>query len=410
MPPLTDLALKRAKPSEKTQRLFDGGGLYLEITPAGGRYWRMKYRRPITGKENRLALGVYPTVTLARARERREDARRLLAQGIDPGEHKKAAAAEAAGAAANTFQPIAEEWLRGRKWAPGYRVKVEAWFANDVFPYLGSRPARDLTATDFLAVARRMEKRGAIESAHRVMQNCGQVMRYAIATQRADRNPVADLKGALLPKPKRHYAALTRPDDLAPLLKAIRGYRGRLPTQTALRLAPLVFVRPGELRQAEWKEIDLAAGEWLIPAGKMKMRVEHLVPLSRQAVELLREIAPLTGGGRYVFPHRHNAAKPMSENTVNAALRRVGYDGEEMTGHGFRAAARTILDEELGFRPDIIEHQLAHAVRDPNGRAYNRATHLPERRRMMQAWADYLDELEQRASGQNVVSMGHRSA
>ena len=410
MPPLTDLALKRAKPSEKTQRLFDGGGLYLEITPAGGRYWRMKYRRPITGKENRLALGVYPTVTLARARERREDARRLLAQGIDPGEHKKAAAAEAAGMAANTFQPIAEEWLQGRKWAPAYREKVEAWFANDVFPYLGSRPARDLTATDFLAVARRMEKRGAIESAHRVMQNCGQVMRYAIATQRADRNPVADLKGALLPKPKRHYAALTRPDDLAPLLKAIRGYRGRLPTQTALRLAPLVFVRPGELRQAEWKEIDLAAGEWLIPAGKMKMRVEHLVPLSRQAVELLREIAPLTGGGRYVFPHRHNAAKPMSENTVNAALRRIGYDGEEMTGHGFRAAARTILDEELGFRPDIIEHQLAHAVRDPNGRAYNRATHLPERRRMMQAWADYLDELEQRASGQNVVSMGHRSA
>jgi integrase len=296
--------------------------------------------------------------------------------------------------------------LQGRRWAPSYRVKVEAWFANDVFPYIGSRPARDLVAIDFLTIARRMEKRGAIESGHRVMQNCGQVMRYAIATQRADRNPVADLKGALLPKPKRHYAALTRPDDLAPLVKAIRGYQGRLPTQTALRLAPLVFVRPGELRQAEWKEIDLAAGEWLIPAGKMKMRVEHLVPLSRQAVELLREIAPLTGSGRYVFPHRHNAAKCMSENTVNAALRRIGYDGEEMTGHGFRAAARTILDEELGFRPDIIEHQLAHAVKDPNGRAYNRATHLPERRRMMQAWADYLDELAKRAAGENVVSLG----
>lgn len=391
MPPLTDIALKRAKPTDKTQRLFDGGGLYLEITPSGGRYWRMKYR--VDGREKRLAFGVYPTVTLARARERREDARRLLAQGVDPSVQRKAEAAARAGMLANTFEPIAREWLQGRRWAPSYRIKVEAWFYNDVFPYIGSRPARELTALDFLGIARRMEKRGAIESAHRVMQNCGQVMRYAIATQRADRNPVADLKGALLPKPKRHYAALTTPGELAPLVRKIRAYDGRLPTRIALALAPLVFVRPGELRQAEWREFDLAAGEWLIPAEKMKMRIEHLVPLSSQALALLREVQPLTGRGRFVFPHRHNSAKPMSENTLNAALRRIGYDGEEMTGHGFRASARTILDEVLGFRPDIIEHQLAHAVKDPNGRAYNRASHLPERRRMVQSWADYLDGL-----------------
>lgn len=402
VPPLTDLALKRAKPTEKTQRLFDGGGLYLEITPTGGRYWRMKYRRPASGKESRLALGVYPTVTLARARERREDARRLLSQGIDPGQQRKADAAARAGMLANTFKPIAEEWLKGRAWAPGYRVKVEAWFANDIYPYIGSRPARELTATDFLALARRMEKRGAIESGHRILQNCGQVMRYAIATGRADRNPVTDLKGALMPKPKRHYAALTRPDDLAPLVRAIQGYQGRLPTRIALALAPILFVRPGELRHAEWSEINIDAAEWDIPAEKMKMRVAHLVPLSTQAVALLREIHPLSGQGRYVFPGFAGRGRPLSNTTVNAALRRLGYAGDEMTGHGFRAAARTILDETLGFRPDIIEHQLAHSVRDPNGRAYNRTTHLPERRKMMQAWADYLDELAKRAAGENV--------
>ncbi len=403
MPPLTDIALRRAKPTTKTQRLFDGGGLYLEITTAGGRYWRMKYR--FAGKEKRLAFGVYPDVTLQMARVRRDEARRQLAEGVDPAEQKKAKAAALATLSARTFETIAREWMAGRIWVDGYRVKVESWFNNDVFPWIGSRHADELEAPDFLALARRMERRGAIESGHRIMQNCGQVMRFAIATGRAKRNPVADLRGALQPKPKRHYAALTTPNDLAPLMLAISQYTGRFTTRCAVALAPLVFVRPGELRQAEWSEFDLDAAQWLIPAERMKMRVQHLVPLSTQALAILQEIEPLTGRGRYVFPGRHSPKRPMSENTVNSALRRMGFEGERMTGHGFRAAARTILDEELGFRPDIIEHQLAHTVRDPNGRAYNRTTHLAERTKMMQAWADYLDVLRARAAGENVVSL-----
>lgn len=391
MPPLSDLAIRRAKPSSKTQKLFDGGGLYLEISPAGGRWWRLKYR--FGGKEKRLALGVYPEVTLALARNRREDARRLLAQGTDPSQQKKDAAAAKAGLDALTFESIGREWMKGRIWAPSYRIKVEAWMENDVFPWIGSRQAADLEAPDFLSIARRMERRGAIESGHRVIQNCGQIMRYAIASGLAKRNPVADLRGALQPKPKRHYAALAEPKELAPLLRAIHAYQGRPVTRWALALAPLVFVRPGELRQAEWSEFDLEAGVWLIPADRMKMRAEHLVPLSRQAMDILREIHPLTNRGRYVFSGRNSVQRPLSENTVNTALRRMGFESDQMTGHGFRATARTILDEVLGFRPDIIEHQLAHAVRDPNGRAYNRTTHMAERVRMMQEWADYLDRL-----------------
>jgi integrase len=400
--PHSDLAIRRAKPTGKTQKLFDGGGLYLEISPAGGRWWRMKYR--FGGKEKRLALGVYPEVTLALARNRREDARRLLAQGTDPGQQKKDAAAAKAGLDALTFESIGREWMKGRIWAPSYRIKVEAWMENDVFPWIGSRQAAELEAPDFLSIARRMERRGAIESGHRVIQNCGQIMRYAIASGIAKRNPVADLRGALQPKPKRHYAALAEPKELAPLLRAIYAYQGRPVTRWALALAPLVFVRPGELRQAAWSEFDLDAGVWVIPAGRMKMRAEHMVPLSRQALAILREIRPLTyrepaagsmatAASRYVFSGRNSAHRPLSENTVNTALRRMGFESDQMTGHGFRAIARTILDEVLGFRPDIIEHQLAHAVKDPNGRAYNRTTHLVERTRMMQEWADYLDRL-----------------
>ncbi|MGX9958511.1 tyrosine-type recombinase/integrase [Xanthomonas euvesicatoria] len=400
MPPLSDIAIRRAKPAPKTQKLFDGGGLYLEISPAGGRWWRLKYR--FAGKEKRLALGVYPEVPLALARTRREDARRLLAQGIDPSQQRKADASAQQGLAANTFEAVAREWLKGRIWAPSYQVKVAAWFENDIFPWIGSRPAGALTAPDFLALARRMENRGAIESGHRVIQNCSQVMRYAIATGRADRNPVADLRGALRPKPQRHYAAVTDPTSLGKLLAAIDGYTGSHITRCALLLAPLVFVRPGELRQAEWSEIDQQAAQWLIPADKMKMRQQHMVPLSRQALAILDDLRPLTGDGQFVFAGRLSPKRPMSENTVNAALRRVGYESDMMTGHGFRAAARTILDEVLGFRPDIIEHQLAHAVRDPNGRAYNRTSHLDERVRMMQRWADYLDELRERATGRNI--------
>lgn len=391
MPPLSDLAIRRAKPTGKTQKLFDGGGLYLEISPAGGRWWRLKYR--FDGKEKRLALGVYPEVPLQLARNRREDARRLLAQGIDPGQQKKEAAAAKAGLEAHTFGAIAQEWMKGRIWAESYRVKVEAWMANDVLPWIGSRHAAELEAPDFLSIARRMERRGAIESAHRVIQNCGQIMRFAIACGLAKRNPVADLRGALQPKPKSHYAAITESRELVPLLRAIHAYQGRQVTRWVLALAPLVFLRPGELRQAEWSEFDLDAGVWVIPAERMKMRVEHLVPLSRQALAILRDVHPLTNRGKYVFPGRNSVHRPLSENTVNTALRRMGFESDQMTGHGFRATARTILDEVLGFRPDIIEHQLAHTVRDPNGRAYNRATHIVERTRMMQEWADYLDRL-----------------
>ncbi len=391
MPPLTDLALRRAKSAEKTQKLFDGGGLYLEISPKDGRWWRLKYR--FDGKEKRLALGVYPDVPLALARQGRDDARQMLARGIDPGEHRKAVAQAKAELGANTFEVTAREWLGKRDWVPKYSAKVVAWMDNDVFPWIGSRPVGELTAPDFLRVARRIEVRGAIESAHRIMQNCGQIMRYAIATGRAERNPVADLRGALPPAPERNHAAVVDPVELGALLRALYSYRGTIIVQTALKLAPMLFVRPGELRQAEWAEIDLDASLWSIPANRMKMRQAHLVPLSRQAVELLRELHPLTGRGQYVFTGGRSPKRPMSEAAVLAALRAMGFDKNTATGHGFRATARTLLDETLGFRPDIIEHQLAHAVRDPNGRAYNRTTHLLERIQMMQRWADYLDDL-----------------
>lgn len=390
--PLSDVAIRKAKATDKAQRLFDGFGLYLEVTPAGSKLWRQKYR--FAGKEKRLAHGSYPTVTLAEARERREEARKLLSKGLDPAEHRRASRAAAEDRAGNSFEVIAREWLGRQAWVPHYRVKVEAWFTNDIFPWIGGRPVAEITAPEFLRCARRMESRGAIESAHRMLQNCGQVMRYAVATGRADRNPIPDLRGALATPPERHYAAITDPKQIGGLLRAIDAYHGSLPTKIALQLAPLTFVRPGELRNAEWSEIDLEAAEWSIPAGKMKMRQPHLVPLSRQAVELLTELQPLTGRRQYVFPGGRSPKVPMSNNALNAALRRMGYDKDTMTAHGFRAMARTVLDEELGFRPDYIEHQLAHAVRDPNGRAYNRTAHLAERRKMMQAWADYLDALK----------------
>ena len=407
--PLSDTAIRKAKPgvhperghTGKAYKLADGFGLYLEVSPAGGKWWRWKYRRPVTGKENRLSFGTYPEVSLADARARRDEARKLLAAGVDPGEHRKAENAAGAERAANSFEVVAREWLAKQTWVPDYRSKVEAWLANDVFPYIGGRPVAEVTAPDFLRVARRIEERGAIESAHRIMQNCGQVVRYAIATGRAERNPVADLRGALSPAPEKHHAAITDPVAFGGLLRAIDGYAGDPVTRAALKLSALLFVRPGELRHAEWAEIDLDAAEWNIPAGKMKMRQPHLVPLSEQAVAILRELHPLTGRGEYVFPGGRSPRRPMSNNAINGALRRMGYRSEDMTAHGFRASARTMLDEVLGYRADYIEHQLAHAVRDPNGRAYNRTSHLAERKKMMQGWADYLDALRE---GGNVVA------
>ena len=395
---LTDTAIRVAKPAEKPVRLFDGGGLYLEISPNGGKWWRLKYR--YGGKEKRLSLGIYPDVTLKVVRERRDEMRKLLADGIDPGENRKARKQARMDLAANSFEVIAREWFAKFKstWTQGHADKIIQRLERDIFPTIGNRPISEVKAPDLLACLRKIEERGALETAHRALQNCGQVFRYAIASGRTERDITADLRGALPPVRPKHHAAITDPKATGELLRAIDGYRGSLVTQCALRLAPLVFVRPGELRQAEWSEIDLDKGEWNIPAERMKMREPHLVPLSVQAVAILREIHPLTGHGRYVFPSARTGERPMSNNAILAALRRMGYGKDEMSGHGFRAMARTILDEVLGVRPDFIDHQLAHAVRDPNGRAYNRTAHIAERRKMMQQWSDYLDMLKNGAA------------
>ena len=373
---LTDVAIRKAKATDKTQRLFDGGGMYLELSPAGGKWWRLKYR--FGGKEKRLSLGTYPDTGLADAREKRDAARKLLAAGVDPGEQRKATKAAGNERAANSFEVIAREWhaKQSATWVDLHASRIMLRMENDIFPWLGSRPIADISAKDFLSTVNRIVDRGATESAHRVLQNCGQVMRYAIATGRAERNPVADLKGALPSVKQTHHASITEPQAIGGLLRAMDAYNGSLVTKCALRLAPLLFVRPGELRQAEWSEFDLDGGQWNSPAEKMKMREPHLVPLAPQAVAILRELHPLTGRGRYVFPSARSPQRPMSNNAVLSALRRMGYATEEMSGHGFRAMARTVLDEVLHFRPDYIEHQLAHAVKDPNGRAYNRTAHL----------------------------------
>lgn len=403
--PLTDTAIRNARPKKRPVRLFDGGGLYLEIAPSGGKWWRLKYR--FDGKEKRLSLGVYPDVSLRNARARRETARKQVAEGIDPSENRKAVKQARADSLGNTFEVVAREWVakQSSKWSGVYGERVLARLEKDVFPWIGKTPVAEIKAPQLLSVLRRIEGRGALELAYRALQYCGQTFRYAIVTGRAEYNICTDLRGALTPIKSNHRAAITEPKAVGELLRAIDGYQGYLVTKAALRLAPLVFVRPGELRQAEWKEIDFDRAEWNIPAERMKMREPHLVPLSRQAVEILKEVRALTGNGRYVFPSARTIARPMSNNAVLAALRRLGYTKDEMTGHGFRAMARTILDEVLGVRPDFIEHQLAHAVRDPNGRAYNRTTHLPERRKMMQQWADYLDDLK---SGAKVLAFPER--
>lgn len=392
MDKLTATAIRNAKPADKPVRLFDGGGLYLEITPTGRRYWRLKYRH--AGKEKRLALGVYPEVTLADARKGRDDARRLLRDGRDPSGERRTERREAKLSADNTFEGIAREWLASQKrtLTPATYDKAVRTLEANVFPWLGARPIGEIDAPEVLAVLKRIESRGAHETAHRVKARMGQVFRYAIAHGTATRDPSADLRGALAPVVSRSHAAVTDPAQVGDLLRALDGYAGQMATRCALRLAPLVFARPGELRHAEWAEFDMDAAEWRIPAHKMKMREAHVVPLSLQAVAILRELEPLTGRGRYVFPGIRTATEPMSENTVNAALRRMGFDKDTMTGHGFRAMASTRLNE-MGWAPDVIERQLAHAERNKVRAAYNRAQYMAERRKMMQAWADYLDVL-----------------
>lgn len=391
--PLTDTAIRKTKPSATVQKLRDGGGLYLLLRPDGGRWWRWDYRRPVTGKRNTLSLGTYPDVSLFTARERHAAARRLLAEGIDPGAQRKAQKLATLELVSNTFEAVANEHLalRAKKLSAGSAKRERRLIEKDLAPWIGHLPIASITAKDVLEALRKIESRGAVETAHRARLLASQVFRYAIASGRAERNPADDVKGALSAPNARHFASMIEPAQIAGLLRALHGYQGSPEVVAALQLAPLVFVRPGELRTARWADINLDAAEWRFSASKTGQ--PHVVPLARQSVAVLRGLHPLTGRGEFVFPGVRGRGRPMSENTVNAALRRLGYDSDTMTGHGFRAMARTVLDEVLGFRPDYIEHQLAHAVRDPNGRAYNRTAHLIERARMMQAWADYLDGL-----------------
>jgi integrase len=390
--PLTDTALRKIKPSGKTFRLFDGSGLYMEVSPSGGRWWRLKYR--FDSKEKRLSLGIYPDVCLKDARNKRDDARKLLASGIDPSDNRKATRAASADRAANSFEVLSREWFDKYSpgWAPNHAKRVLRLFERDIFPWLGAKPVATVTSPELLAVLRRIEGREAVDTAHRARGNCGQVFRYAIATGRAERDPSADLRGALAPAAGKHFAAVTEPARVGELLRVLAGYEGTPAVVAALRLAPLVFVRPGELRTAEWSSIDVNKAEWRFTSSKTG--TPHVVPLAWQAIAILRSLQPITGSGRFVFPSARSSTRPMSDNAVLAALRRMGIDKNEMSAHGFRAMARTILDEVLHYRPDVIEHQLGHAVRDANGRAYNRTAFLRERHEMMQAWANFLDEMK----------------
>jgi integrase len=404
---LSDTVIRKAKFIDKTFKLADDKGLYLLVNQQG-KYWRLDYR--YFGKRKTMALGVYPDTSLAKAREKRDSARTLLADGVDPGENKKAQRAARMTVIANSFEVIAREWMAKQlpKWSPAQTKKVTSIFVNNLFPWLGKYPIAEIKPPEVLSALRRMEDRGARETARRALQYCGMVLRFAVATGRAERDICADLKGALAPVITKHHATIVDPKKIGALLRAIDGYEGTLIVKCAWKLAPLVFVRPGELREAEWTEVDLDNAEWNIPAKRMKMKEPHLVPLSRQAVLILRELHPLTGRSKYVFPGERSHDRPMSNNSTNAALRRMGYDTKtDITGHGFRAMARTILDEVLGIRADFIEHQLAHAVRDPNGRAYNRTAHLAERRQMMQRWADHLDKLR---SGAEIIPLHDQAA
>jgi integrase len=390
---LTDVGVRNAKPKDgKTSRFRDGGGLWLIVEPSGKKWWKL--RVVFAKKENSFSLGEYPTVSLSGAREGRDKTRRQIAAGIDPGLTRKGEKAQLTGE--GTFEVVARDWYKrntdNSKWSSGHAIDIMSRLENDVFPFIGQRPIAEITANEMLVVLRRIEAR-TLETAHKVKATCGQIFRYAIASDLATNNPADALRGALPTVKPKHMAAPTEPKDVAPILRMLSDYKGSYVVACALRLAPLVFVRPGELRQAEWSAINFETAEWRYTVTKTK--TEHIVPLSRQAIQVLRDIHKLTGSGRYVFPSARSSERPMSDAAVNAAMRRMGIDTRlELTGHGFRAMARTILDEVLECRPELIEHQLAHSVRDPLGRAYNRTKHLPERKVMMQKWADYLDKLK----------------
>lgn len=392
---LSDTAIRNAKPAEKAVKITDGDGLYLLVQPSGAKWWRFDYR--FAGKRKTLSMGVYPEVSLKQARERRDEARKLVAAGVDPSAHRKATKDATVG---NTFEAVAREWYGKQVTVikASTAEKLLRRLEGDVFPYLGARPMDQITAPEVLMVIKRIDGRGAHDIARRMHQAIGRIFSYGVGHGFCVRNPARDIetRDVLQPVKTRHHASITDPKQVGALLRAIDGFVGSFVTKCALQLAPLVFVRPGELRHAEWAEIDLDAAVWRIPAEKMKMAEAHIVPLSAQAVAILREIHPLTASKRYVFPSERGGGRPMSENTINAALRRLGYTRDEMTGHGFRSTASTLL-HELGYQHHIIERQLAHAERNAVSAAYNFAEYMPERRTMMQEWADHLDKLKKGA-------------
>ncbi|NTV97674.1 MAG: integrase arm-type DNA-binding domain-containing protein [Chlorobiaceae bacterium] len=391
--PLSDTRISKAKPTDKDYKLSDGGGMHLLVTALGSKLWRMQYR--FEGKQKTLTLGRYPEITLADARVRRDNARKLLAHGVDPSEEKKALM-RSDSTNAETFETVAEEWLDKNLvvWSKRHAETVINRLNRDVFPAFGKMPIHKIRSSDLLTMLLKIEARGAIETAHRVKIICGQIFRYAVSTGKMEYDPAASIRSREVFRKRivKHHAAITDPDELGTLLRAIDNYSGTFIVCSALRLAPMLFVRPGELRKMEWSEIDLENALWTIPAHKMKMKQAHMVPLSLQALKILNDLLPVSGDCKYVFIGR-TTSRPMSNNSINAAMRNLGFDRDTMTGHGFRATARTMLDEILGCRVDLIEHQLAHAVRDSNGRAYNRTSFINDRRIMMQKWSDYLDEL-----------------
>jgi len=400
---LSDAAVKKAKPEAKAYKMADGGGMYLEVMPTGSKYWRLKYR--FGGKEKRLAFGVYPDVSLAQARERRGDARKLLANDIDPGIVKQAQKASKLELSGNSFEVVAREWFvrHAPNWKENHSSKIIARLEKDIFPWIGARPITEIAAPALLATIRRIEARGALETAHRALACCGQVFRYAVSTGRAERDPTGDLRGSLPPvKRDKHFAAITEPKKVGELMRDIDGYQGSYIVKSAFKLSPLLFVRPAELRKMEWKDLNLDAAEWCYFITKTE--TQHIVPLASQAVEVLREIQPLTGRGKYVFHGERDHDRPMSDNAIRSALRRMGWANDEMTPHGFRAMASTILDN-MGYKQEWLERQLAHEEPNKVKAAYKRDAwrmYLPERTAMMQAWADYLDKLK---AGAVVISL-----
>lgn len=401
--PLLDTQVRNAKAKETEYKLSDGGGLYLLVTPSGGKLWNMKYR--FNGKEKRLSFGAYPAISLADARNRREEAKKLLANGVDPNEMKKSIKRAKIALEKNSFELIAREWHTKfiNQWSENHAETIMSRLERDVFPWLGTMPISEIKPVDILPVLRRVEDRGALETAHRIKTVIGQVLRYAVATGCAERDSTTDLRGALPPAIKNNMAALTDPNDVAELLKASDTYKGSFVVKCALKLAPLLFCRPGELRHTEWTEINFRTAQLNVPIERLKLLTKtkrenkgklHLIPLSKQAIAILKELQPLTGHSKYVFPGHRSPLRPMSENAVLAALRRMGFEKEEMSGHGYRAMARTMIRQDLHIEAEYIEIQLAHATKSPNGTAYDRVSFLPERKQMMQLWADYLDGLK----------------